>query len=145
MSNNYEIAGTIKTINEMQAFPSGFQKRSFVITTGEKFPQDIALEFVKEGCARLDSYQEGDGCKVQFNIRGNEYNGRHFVQLAAWKIERTDDGLGVRSPEYGKPDAHNRAKQDGYQPQQRATDQNGAKPPTAGGHSDHDEEDEIPF
>ena len=32
-------------------------------------------------------------------------------------------------------------------PPQRATDQNGAKPPTAGGHSDHDDFDdsEIPF
>jgi hypothetical protein len=144
--SKYELQGTIKQISDTQTFPSGFSKRQFVVTTDhDKYPQDIALEFVKDACAKLDSFQEGDGCKVMFDIRGNEYNGKHYVQLAAWKIERTDDGLGVRSPEYGKPDAHNQAKQNGYQPQRRV-DQNGAQPPTAGGHSDHDDlQDDIPF
>lgn len=141
MSEKYELQGTIKQISDTQHFPSGFSKRQFVVTTGEKFPQDIALEFVKDGCARLDSYQEGDGCKVLFNIRGNEYQGKHYVQLAAWKIEKTDDGLGVRSPEYGKPDAHNTAKANGYQPQ-RATDQNGAGVPT---NADGEEFNDVPF
>jgi hypothetical protein len=144
---SYELTGTIKSIAETQSFASGFTKRQFVVTTDDdKYPQDIPLEFVKDGCARLDAYDEGDGCKVSFNIRGNEYNGKHYVQLSAWKIEKTDGGLGVRSPEYGKQDSHNQAKSNGYQPQ-RATSQNGAPPPTAGGHSDHDEDDfeSIPF
>lgn len=144
--SKYELTGSIKQISDTQTFPSGFSKRQFVVTTDhDKYPQDIALEFVKDACVKLDSYQEGDGCKVTFDIRGNEYQGKHYVQLAAWKIERADDGLGVRSPEYGKPDAHNQAKANGYQPQRR-TDQNGAQPPTAVGHSDHDDlQDDITF
>jgi single-strand DNA-binding protein len=133
MSQQYEITGTIKFIMDEQAFASGFKKRQFVVTTADdKYPQDIALEVVKDACVRLDDFLIGDGIKVTFNIRGNEYNGKYYVQLAAWKLEKTSEGdVGARSREYGQT--------------QRATTQNGAKPPAVGSHSDHDEEDDIPF
>lgn len=55
MASKYEINGTIKQIGETQQFASGFQKRSFIVTDDDpKYPQDIPLEFVKDGCARLD-------------------------------------------------------------------------------------------
>lgn len=72
--------------------------------------------------------------------------------LSLYPAKEKDQGgyrepLGVRSPEYGKPDAHNQAKANGYLPQRR-TDQGGAGVPTAGGHSDHedfDDQSDIPF
>ena len=45
---SYEISGKIKYIKQPQVFESGFKKQEFVITTDEKFPQDIKLELTKE-------------------------------------------------------------------------------------------------
>lgn len=86
----YELKGTIKRIYDTQTFPSGFTKREFVITTSENYPQEIKLEFVKEKVSLLDKYQEGDSVEVGFDVRGNEYNDKYYVNLAAWKIKSLD-------------------------------------------------------
>lgn len=82
-----EVEGSIKEIFEMQTFGSGFTKREFVVTTKEQYPQDIKLELIKDRCDLVDAYKKGDNVKVQFNLRGNEYNGKYFVNLQAWRIE----------------------------------------------------------
>ena len=134
MSEKYEISGIIKLIEDEQSFASGFTKRGFVVTTAdEKYPQDIKLEVVKDACAKLDAFHPGDSIKASFNLRGNEYNGKHYVQLAAWKLEKTSDGLGARSPEYGQTAPRNSGPGMPPAPSQTAT-------------ADAlDEEDEIPF
>jgi len=133
--SQYELTGKIKLIQDPQSFASGFTKRQFVVTTEGKYPQDVALEFVKDHCVKLDAFKEGNEVKVAFDIRGNEYNGKYYVQLSAWKIEKISDGdarepQGARSSEYG----------------QRETHQGGAKPPTRdNGGNEFDDSDEIPF
>lgn len=82
-----EVEGSIKEIFELQTFGSGFTKREFVVTTKEQYPQDIKLELIKDRCDLIDAYKKGDNVKVQFNLRGNEYNGKYFVNLQAWRIE----------------------------------------------------------
>ena len=132
MASKYEITGTIKQIGEVQEFASGFTKRQFVVTDDDpKYPQDIPLEFVKDGCARLDSFKASDRVTVAFNLRGNEHNGRHYLTLAAWKIER--DGGSAPSPQ---PTAA----------ASRSANQNGTPPPSSTATADSlDEEDDIPF
>lgn len=89
MSQKYEVTGKIILINDTQTFASGFKKREFVIEESDgKYPQQIKFEAMKEGCDRLDSYQIGEDVCVSFNLRGNEYNGKYYVSLAAWKVER---------------------------------------------------------
>jgi hypothetical protein len=83
----YEIIGSITHILEMQTFPSGFSKREFVIETDERYPQQIKLECVKQDCSLLDSRQLGEEVRVKFNIRGNAYQGRFYVNLQACEIE----------------------------------------------------------
>jgi len=85
-----KINGKVKVIMETQTFDSGFSKREFVITTQEQYPQDVKLEFVKDKCALLDSVKVGQDVDVSFNVRGNEYNGRYFVNLNAWKIDSSE-------------------------------------------------------
>ena len=87
MSNTLEIQGTIKLIKDTQTFDSGFEKREFVITCGDKYPQDIKMEVYKQKCAELDNLQIGQQVNVGFNIRGNEYNGNFYVNLQAWRID----------------------------------------------------------
>jgi single-strand DNA-binding protein len=84
---SYEATGTVKVISDLQTFDSGFTKREFVITTQEQYPQDIKFELVKDRTSLVDSYKLGDKVKVSFNIRGNEFNGKYYVNLGAWKIE----------------------------------------------------------
>ena len=95
-NNNYVLEGTVKLIDEMQTFGSGFTKREFVITTEENYPQEVKFEFVKERCALLDEVKAGDSVRVNFRIRGNEYKERYYVNLAAYQLEKIgEDGGSV--------------------------------------------------
>ena len=83
--------GTIKVIMDLQTFDSGFIKREFVITTKEKYPQDIKFEITKEKATDFETYNKvGDDVKVKFNLRGNfhEPTNQYFVNLQAWRIEK---------------------------------------------------------
>jgi len=83
----YEAQGAIKVINDTQTFGSGFTKREFVITVESKFPQDIKFELVKDKCDWLDKFSVGQQVTVSFDIRGNEYNGKYYVNLNCWKLQ----------------------------------------------------------
>lgn len=84
----YEASGTIKVIFDEQVFPSGFNKREFVVTTeSDRYPQDLKFELVKDKCGLIDPFAVGQTVNVKFDIRGNEYNGKYFVNLSAWKID----------------------------------------------------------
>jgi hypothetical protein len=85
-----KLTGSVKTINDIEEFASGFTKRVLVLTTNEKFPQDVPLEFFKERCSLLDNLSVGEVIKVFFNVRSNEYNGKYYVNLNGWKIEQSD-------------------------------------------------------
>ena len=87
---SYEVSGKLKVKFDTQTFSSGFQKREFVVTTQEQFPQDIKLEFVKDKCSMLDKFNIGQSVNVSFNLRGSEYNGKYYVNLQVWKIEKSE-------------------------------------------------------
>lgn len=88
-----ELTGKIKVIKDTEVVGTkGFQKRLFVVETDEKYPQQIPLEFVKDKVDLLDNFSVGQQVKVEFNLRGNEYNGRYYVSLQAWKIEGGSGG-----------------------------------------------------
>ncbi|MBQ6102872.1 MAG: DUF3127 domain-containing protein, partial [Kiritimatiellae bacterium] len=98
----YEMTGTIKKIGDLQTFASGFEKRELILCDDDpRFPQDIAFSFTRDRTKLLDQFAEGERAKVSFDIRGREYNERHFVDLNAWKIERPADA----SPAAGMPAA----------------------------------------
>ena len=101
---NYQLSGRIKTVLEQVTFPSGFTKREFVVTTEDKFPQDIKLELIKDKCSLADGFNPNDEVTVSFNIRGNENNGRYYVNLQAWKIEKgLAAGSSSPAPDDGPP------------------------------------------
>lgn len=83
-----EIQGRVKLLMDKQTFNSGFEKREFVVTTQEQYPQDVKFECIKDKIAMLDALQPGEEVNVSFNVRGNEYQGRYFVNLQAWKIDK---------------------------------------------------------
>ena len=82
-----KLNGTIKMIGELQTFDSGFVKREFVVTTKEQYPQDVKFELVKDKATEFMQYNKvGQDVEVKFNVRGNEYNGKFYVNLQAWYV-----------------------------------------------------------
>jgi hypothetical protein len=84
-----EVIGKVIVLgNTEEVGQNGFTKRMVVVETAEQYPQKLAIDFVKDKTAVLDSYKVGDEVKVSVNLRGTEYNGRYFVNLQGWKIEK---------------------------------------------------------
>ncbi|MGC6467141.1 MAG: DUF3127 domain-containing protein [Akkermansiaceae bacterium] len=95
MANSFELSGTLKVIEDLQTFKSGFTKREFVIEVPDgKYPQMVKFELVRDKIELVNNLSIGDEVKVTFDIRGNEYNGRYYVNLNAWKIESGGSGSG---------------------------------------------------
>lgn len=126
MSEPPKLTGKIIVISDTQFFASGFQKREFVVETFEKYPQPIKFDAIKEGCDRLDAYQVGDKITVSYNLRGNEYNGKYYVSLQAWKFNR--EGQAASPP---PASSHQQAKSNAYAPPAPAPAE--------------DDDDDIPF
>ena len=95
---SYELTGKIKLFMEQQTFSSGFTKREFVVTTEGEYPQDIKLECVKDNVAKLSKFTEGDRVHVSFDVRGNEYKDRYYVNLVAWKIAHFGEEAAAPAP-----------------------------------------------
>jgi len=102
---NNTVTGKIKLINDEQTYGS-FTKREFILTIGGKYPQDIKFELYQEACPAIDKYSVGDQVEVQYNLKGNEYKGKYYVNLQAWKLGSPDQAAtpGPDSPEIGTED-----------------------------------------
>ena len=87
-----EIIGKIALIGQTEQVSDNFTKRLLVVETDETYPQKIAVEFVKDKTAVLDSYKVGDTVTVDVNLRGSEYKGKYYVNLQGWKIVGSNGG-----------------------------------------------------
>jgi len=95
MATSFELSGTLKVLEDLQTFASGFTKREFVIEVPDgKYPQMVKFETVRDKIDQLNSLNIGDELKVTFDVRGNEYKGRYYVNLNAWKIESSGGAAG---------------------------------------------------
>lgn len=93
-----EVIGTMKVKFDTQRVSEKFQKREFVLTTeaNTPYPQHVSFQVTQDKCSVLDQFNEGEEIKVQFNLRGREWNGpqgiKYFNTLEAWRIERAQAG-----------------------------------------------------
>ena len=90
----------------------------------------------------LDDFSVGDDVVVQFDIRGNEYNGKHYVNLSCWKLQaagaEADSPASATRPKTGNP---------AYSGQRQTAPSAQAEPSAADlrKEDDFDDADEIPF
>jgi len=90
-----EVTGVLKAKFDTQKVSDRFQKREFVLSTelNTPYPQHISFQVTQDKCALLDNYNPGDELRVQFNLRGREWNGpqgiKYFNTLEAWRIEKS--------------------------------------------------------
>jgi hypothetical protein len=93
-----EVVGTLKAKFDTQKVSERFQKREFVLTTeaNTPYPQHVSFQINQDKCSMLDQFSDGEELKVQFNLRGREWNGpqgiKYFNTLEAWRIERMVGG-----------------------------------------------------
>jgi hypothetical protein len=128
---SFELSGKLKLVMDVQTFNSGFTKREFVVTTEEQYPQDVKFELIKDKTSLIDSFNPNDPIKVSFNLRGNEYNGKYFVNLQAWRLEKDEAGAGAPIPPPLDPMAQPAAAS--------------STPPSNTGTIDDIGEDDLPF
>lgn len=88
-----EIEGLVHLVGEEQVVGSAgtFKKRTIVIASDEQYVQYIPIDFVQDKTSYLDKYLKGQKVKVSVNVRGNEYQGKYYVSLNGWKIEKLED------------------------------------------------------
>ena len=96
-----ETTGKIKVIYDTQFVSDNFSKREFVITMGDTYPQHVMFQATQAKCSLLDNLKVGDEVKVNYNLRGREWNGpqgiKYFNTLEAWKIENLTQNEGEDS------------------------------------------------
>jgi hypothetical protein len=89
-----EVTGQLKLKYDTQKVSEKFQKRDFVLATdlNTPYPQYVSFQVTQDKCSILDTFNQGDEIKVQFNLRGREWNGpqgiKYFNTLEAWRIEK---------------------------------------------------------
>lgn len=89
-----EVTGQLKLKGDIQKVSEKFQKRDFVLSTdlNTPYPQHVSFQITQDKCSLLDQFNEGEELKVQFNLRGREWNGpqgvKYFNTLEAWRIEK---------------------------------------------------------
>lgn len=137
----YEATGKIKVIFDTQSFPSGFSKREFVVTIEGKFPQDLKFEVVKDKCAMLDDFHPDQSVQVNFDIRGNEYNGKYYVNLSCWKLQPADGTENQPAPQQ-RGGGQSYSRQQSPPPRQNSSQ---AEPSAADLRNNDDFDDDIPF
>lgn len=89
-----EVTGQLKLKFDTQKVSEKFQKRDFVLSTdlSTPYPQHVSFQVTQDKCNMLDQFNPGDELRVQFNLRGREWNGpqgiKYFNTLEAWRIEK---------------------------------------------------------
>jgi hypothetical protein len=128
-----EVIGTLKAKFDTQKVSDRFQKREFVLTTeaNTPYPQHVSFQVTQDKCGLLDQFNPGEELKIQFNLRGREWNGpqgiKYFNTLEAWRIERMQGGSSQSS---------------GASQQSSASSGNTAAPVFTGNSNDNDD---LPF
>ncbi len=98
-----KLTGQIKTIKEVVSGTTKggdeWKKVEFVIANNDGYQgQEQVFCFEIFGAEKVDKFLQynkvGDMVDVDFNIRTNEWNDKHFTSLQAWKVFK----VGVNTP-----------------------------------------------
>lgn len=93
--------GTSKTGNE-------WKKQDFVIETHEQYPKKVCLTLFNktELCPKVD-----EELTVHFDITANEYNGKWYNSVNAWKVEKPQSAQPAQSaPQSVQPPTQQQTK-----------------------------------
>lgn len=77
-----ETLGIIHKIMDTQRVSERFKQREVVLKTEIYLPESPIVTFMlqNENCELADKFKEGDKVKVEFELKGREWNGPHGVK-----------------------------------------------------------------
>ena len=94
---DYAFTGTVKKVGDVQKISDRFSKRELVVTSEEeRYPQNVAFEFVNDRGDLMDGVNESDRVTVHFDISSREWAApdgtvKYFTSLRAWKLDKPDE------------------------------------------------------
>jgi len=91
------IEGKITYIgSEETVWSQGLRKRTFVVeeVSDKEWKSSLAIDLFKDKTALLDGLQIGTFVKVGINYKANQYNGKWFNSISAWKIDAVANNNG---------------------------------------------------
>lgn len=100
---SYSVKGKLKRFGNVETVgANGFTKRTFVIETGEQYPQTLEFQLTKDRVDIIEVYKVGEEIEVHFNLRGREWTNNSgdikvFNTLECWKLVRIGEVAGVNS------------------------------------------------
>jgi len=100
-----KVTGKITKINEVTSGTSAagkeWKKLSFLLETTEEYNNLYCFEVFGE--EKVDQFVKfnrvGQDVDVDFNVKTNEWNGKYFTSLGAWKIFKADVADVADAPE----------------------------------------------
>lgn len=98
-----EVTGKLIKFLEVESGESKtgttWSKQQFVVQSEAQYNNLYCFEvFGNEKVENLTKYQkEGDNVTVEFNVNTNEYKGKYYTSLSAWKISKANAN-GIQSP-----------------------------------------------
>jgi len=68
---------------------NAMQKCSFVVEakSEKEYKDSMMFDLIKDKVSLVQWYKIGDMVKVSFNPRANNYSGKYYNNISAWKIE----------------------------------------------------------
>ena len=102
-----EVSGKITKILDLQtgttAAGSEWKKQSFILETTEQYNNVYCFEIFGE--EKVDKFLKfnkvGNEVKVDFNVSTNEWKGKYFTSLSAWKVFKAETTAPVEAEEVG--------------------------------------------
>jgi hypothetical protein len=93
-----EVKGTIKEIRPTQVVSEKYKKREFVLTTEDKYPQDVLFQLSQDNCDLANIFKPGDKIVLAYNLRGREWvnpqgETKYFNTLEVWKMNYQDETM----------------------------------------------------
>lgn len=91
-----------------------WQKQSFILDTEEKYNNIFCFEvFGNEKVENFNKYKKvGQNVTVEFNVNCNEYNGKYYTTLSAWKISKAENNVEVNEPVFETTSVINQVEDD---------------------------------
>jgi hypothetical protein len=93
-----EVKGTIKEIRPTQVVSDKYKKREFILTTEEKYPQDVLFQLSQDNCDLVNIFKNGDKVTLAYNLRGKGWinpqgETKYFNTLEVWKMNYQDETI----------------------------------------------------
>ncbi len=79
-----------------------WRKRDFVIETQDNYPKKICITQWGDDIEQ-SAVAEGDDVTVSIDIQSNEFKGRWYTNVKAWKVEKTSGAAGDGPPPQEPP------------------------------------------